>query len=158
MWSPVVSFGTVFLLSLSRLIAQIARIWHENINVWLFLELIFKPPLSQERKEQIWQQSDYNRGCINIYPENCFALWHVNEPATHKTYNKTYATSKDLVQPVHPHSLISIFADCMYLLQPPGHPKKGEPLPYWVAVQAVFAGHTHLIVGFVVPWLNLSFS
>ena len=53
------------------------------------------------------------------------------EPAHDKTYSKTCATSKDSDQPAHPHSLIRVFIDLMYLLQPPGYPKKDkqDPLP-----------------------------
>ena len=60
------------------------------------------------------------------------------EPAHNKTYNKTYATSEDSDQPVHLHSLLRVFTDCMCLLQPPGYSKrdKGESLTYWVDVQA----------------------
>ena len=63
-------------------------------------------------------------------------LW--NETAHNKTCNKTSATSKDSDQPVHPLSLIRVFADRMYLLQPLGYSEsdKREPLPYWVDVQA----------------------
>ena len=63
---------------------------------------------------------------------------HSNEPAHDNTYNKTCATSEDSDQPAHPRSLISVFADRMYLLQPPGYPKRDEreSLPYWVDVQA----------------------
>ena len=40
--------------------------------------------------------------------------------------------------PADPRSLIRVFADPMCLLQPPGYPKRdeGQPLPYWVDVQA----------------------
>ena len=49
----------------------------------------------------------------------------------------------------------SVFADCMCLLQR----DKGEPLPYWVNVQAdlSFAGHVGLVAGFVMCWLISSF-
>ena len=55
-----------------------------------------------------------------------------------KIYNKGYASSEDSDQPAHPRSLIRVFADRMCLLQPPGYSKRdiGEPLPYWVDVQA----------------------
>ena len=55
-----------------------------------------------------------------------------------KTYNKSCATSEDSDQPAHPRSLIRVFADRMFLLQPPGYPKrdKREPLLYVVDVQA----------------------
>ena len=64
-------------------------------------------------------------------------FWHY-EPALNKTYNKTCGPSEDLDQSVHLQSLIRNFADRMCLLQPPGYQKrdKGEPLPYWVNVQA----------------------
>ena len=70
-----------------------------------------------------------------IFPHNTA---HIYEPAHDKAYNKTCVTSKDSDQPAHPHSLIRVFADCMCLLQPPGYLKrdKGEPLSYWVDVQA----------------------
>ena len=59
-----------------------------------------------------------------------------------------------LVQPaktqvsLHISSLIRVLADRMFLLQPPGNPKrdKQEILPNLMAIQ-VFAGHTGLIVG-----------
>ena len=59
-------------------------------------------------------------------------LLTVFEPAHDKTYKKTCATSEDSDQPVHVHSLISIFAGCTCLLQPQGYPKrdKQEYLPY----------------------------
>ena len=41
--------------------------------------------------------------------------------------------SKDSDQPVHPCSLIRVFADRMCLLQPPD---EQNPIPYWVDVQA----------------------
>ena len=63
---------------------------------------------------------------------------YIYEPAHKKTYNKTCATNEDSDQPVHPHSLIRVFADRMCLLQPPGYPKrdKQETLPNWIDVQA----------------------
>ena len=63
----------------------------------------------------------------------------IYEPVHDKTYYMTLATTcEDSDQPVHPHSLIGVFADSMCLLQPPGFPKryKQESLPYWVDVQA----------------------
>ena len=72
--------------------------------------------------------------------QNLSKISHENkiEPAHDKTYNKTCATSEDSDQPAHPRSLIRVFADRICLLQPVGYPKrdKGEPLPYWVDVQA----------------------
>ena len=58
------------------------------------------------------------------------------EPAHDKTYNKTCATSIVSDQPVHPCSLIRVLADCMFLVQPLGYPKrnKQELLPYWVDI------------------------
>ena len=55
-----------------------------------------------------------------------------------KTYNKTFATSEDSDQPAHPRSLIRVFTDRMYLLQPPGYLKRDrrELLLYWVGIQA----------------------
>ena len=55
---------------------------------------------------------------------------------TTKPYNKTSATSEDSDQPAHARSLTRVFADRMYLLQPPGYKQrdKREPLPYWVDV------------------------
>ena len=74
------------------------------------------------------------------------------------TYNKTCVSIEDSDQPLHPHGLIRVFTDLMCLLQPLGYLKrdKREPLPYWMAVQ-VIAGHTGLIVGFVVCWLILNY-
>ena len=60
------------------------------------------------------------------------------EPAHDKTYDKTCVTSKDSGQPAYLHSLISVFADCMCLLQPSGYSKKNkqESLRNWVDVLA----------------------
>ena len=77
-----------------------------------------------------------------------------------KTYNKTYAISEDSDQTARMRSLIRVFTDHMCLLQPPDDPKrdKREPLSNWAAVGLVlvFVGHTGLIVGFFVRWLNFS--
>ena len=74
------------------------------------------------------------------------------EPAHDKTYNKTCTTSEDLDQPVHPRSLIRIFANRMCLLQPPG---KREPCHtgWMYRLNWVDAG---LIVAFVVRWLKFN--
>ena len=71
------------------------------------------------------------------------------------------APSEDSNQPGHPPSLIRVFADRMCLLQSLGCQKRdnGEPLPYWVDVQAdLFAGHRGHFVGFVMCWLKFDFS
>ena len=47
------------------------------------------------------------------------------EPA-HETYNKTRATIEDYDQPEHLRSLITVFADRMCPLQPPGYPKRDK--------------------------------
>ena len=76
---------------------------------------------------------------IYIYLHTIIFIIHIRYESVHgKTYNKTCATSKDSDQPALLYSLIRAFPDCMYLLQPPGYPKrdKQEPLPYWVDVQA----------------------
>ena len=59
------------------------------------------------------------------------------EPADDKTYTMTCATSEDSDQPVHPRSLITVFADHRCLLQPRGYRKRAtrEPMRYWVDVQ-----------------------
>ena len=48
-----------------------------------------------------------------------------------KTYSKTCATIEDSDQPVHPRSLIRIYADRTCILQHPGYRKRDErePLP-----------------------------
>ena len=53
-----------------------------------------------------------------------------NEPVQ----DKTCAASEDSDQPAHQCSLIRVFADRMFLLQPPGYAKRDElePMPYWV--------------------------
>ena len=80
----------------------------------------------------------------------------VFEPAQTK-YNETYATSEDSDQPVHPHSLIRVFTDRMWLLQPAGYLKRDErePLAYWVDMYRLtwVFGHTGLLVGFIVRCL-----
>ena len=55
----------------------------------------------------------------------------IKVPLTLKTYNKTCAIGEDSDQPVHPYSLITVFAERMRLLQPPTNPKrdKRDPLP-----------------------------
>ena len=54
-----------------------------------------------------------------------------------ETY-KTCAASEDSDQPAHLCSLIRVFADRMFLLQPPGYAKRNEleSLSYWVDVEA----------------------
>ena len=75
-------------------------------------------------------------GVSNNWPQHMFS-WRKNKnihffclkqrvPAQNKTYIKPYATSKDLDQPVHMHSLIRVFIDLLYLLQPPGYPKRKQ--------------------------------
>ena len=74
------------------------------------------------------------------------------EPAHDKTYNKTCATSKYSDQPMHPRSLIRVFADGMCPLQSPSYPKRDEKKTchtgWMYRLICVFAGHTGLIVGF----------
>ena len=54
-----------------------------------------------------------------------------------KTYNKTFMTSEDSDQPAHSRSLIRVFADSMYLLRPPGYPKRvNENLWHWADVRS----------------------
>ena len=81
------------------------------------------------------------------------------EPEEDTTYNKTCATSKELDQPAHLRSLIRIFADRMYLLQPAGYPKRDEREPLhsgWMyRLIWFFAVHIRLIVGFAIYWLIL---
>ena len=48
-------------------------------------------------------------------------------PVHDKTYNKTCATSEDSDQPLHPCSLIRLFADHMCLLQPLDYSKRDKP-------------------------------
>ena len=72
---------------------------------------------------------------------------------TTKPTIKLVRQSDDSDQRVHPRSLIRVFADRKGILQPPGYPKmdKREHLPYYVDLLIrVFAGHTGLIIGFVV--------
>ena len=66
-----------------------------------------------------------------------------------KKNNETSATNED--KPAHPSSLIRGFADDKCLLQPTGFPMRNgrEALPYWLI--CVIAGHTGLIVVFVLP-------
>ena len=74
-----------------------------------------------------------------------------------KSNNKTCATSEDSDQPAHPRSLIRVFADRMYLLQHPSHPKRDERNPChtrWMnRLIWVFACYLVLTVGFIVRWL-----
>ena len=70
-----------------------------------------------------------------------------------KTNNKTSATSEDSGQPVHPRSLIRVFADRMCILRPSGYPKRDKREPschtgLMYRLIWVFAGYTDLIVGF----------
>ena len=75
-----------------------------------------------------------------IATSDCISAWGqsrlISEPAHDKTYNKTCATSKDSEEPVHPCTLIRVFADCMCLLQSPNYSKrdKRDSLPYWVDI------------------------
>ena len=79
-----------------------------------------------------------NFGCHGNQTIFQFTTIKENEPAHDKTYNKTCANSEDSDQSAHPCSLIRIFADCMFLQQPTGYPKRDklEPFPYWVDIQA----------------------
>ena len=76
-----------------------------------------------------------------------YALWlslvletfyTINEQAHDETYNKSCAPSEDSDQPAHPRSLIRVFADRMYLLQPPAiqrgineNPSRAGGCTYW---------------------------
>ena len=95
---------------------------------------------------------------------NCSATWMLQSQtamrrcAKDRTYNKTGATGEDSGQPVHLHSLISVFADRMCLLQPPDYPKgdiNENPCYTWLKYRLIWvlAGHTGLIVSFVMSWL-----
>ena len=80
--------------------------------------------------------------------EDSLLLKNINGPAHNKTYYEICVTSEDLDQPVHPHSLIRVFADHICLLQPPGYPKRvqRETLPYWVDVQVRFLLVTQVLL------------
>ena len=83
-------------------------------------------------------------------------LPHLSFDSAHdKTYNKTCETSKNSDQPVHPQSLIRVFADRVCLLQSPGYSKSNnwESLPYRMDVQANLCRSQGLIVGSVMCWL-----
>ena len=60
------------------------------------------------------------------------------EPAHDKTYSNSCATSEDSDQPVHPRSLIRVFAERMCLIQPQVYPQRynREPSAYWMDEQA----------------------
>ena len=79
-----------------------------------------------------------------------------NEPAYHKTYDKTCATSEDSDQTAHLRSLIWVFADRICLLQPPAVQRGINENSchagrmYWLIL--ICASHTGLIVGFVVRY------
>ena len=48
------------------------------------------------------------------------------EPAHDQTYKKIFCEkSDDSDQPAHPRSLIKVFPDPMFVLQPQGYPKDG---------------------------------
>ena len=85
----------------------------------------------------------------------------INEPAHYKTYNETCAISEDSNQTAHPRSLIRVFADRMYLLQPPGYPKgvNGNPCKTgWInRLICVLAGQKGRTAGFVAHWLKSVF-
>ena len=68
------------------------------------------------KQQQQQQQNNKNICCRDLLEER----YDIFELAHDKTYNKTKATSGDSDQPAHPRSLIRVFADHMYLLQPPG--------------------------------------
>ena len=59
----------------------------------------------------------------------CFMQINKNKPAHDKTYNRTSAISEDSDQPVHPHSLIRVFADGICLLQPQDYLNRDEREP-----------------------------
>ena len=80
----------------------------------------------------------------------------ISEPAHDKSFNNTEMTSEDSDQTARPRSLIwlSLIAGAFYSLQAIQRNKR-EPLPYWRMYRLtwIFAGHTGLIVGFIVRWL-----
>ena len=81
-----------------------------------------------------------------------------NEPVQDKAYNKTCVISKDSDQPVHPCSQISLRWSHMPLTAS-GLSKEvwmRTPCPTgWIyRLIWVYAGHTGLIVGFVLHWLK----
>ena len=83
----------------------------------------------------------------------------MNKPAHDKTYNKTCVTSENSDQPAHPRSLIRVFADrkdALYSLQANQRWIDENPChtEWMYRLIWVFAGHTRLIVGFVVRWLK----
>ena len=63
----------------------------------------------------------------------------------------------DADQPAHPLSHIRDFSDCLCLLQPLGYPKRDKREPYYTGWmhRVIFAGHTGLVVGFILHWLTL---
>ena len=79
-------------------------------------------------------------------------MW--NEPAHNKTYSKTCATSEDSDQ--HTRNLIRIFAIACAFYSIQAIQRKINETPCHIGFVYrliwVFAGHTGLIVGFVVRW------
>ena len=62
---------------------------------------------------------------LNV-PKNVSSLLIIRAcvPAHDKTYNNILSTSEDSDQPANPRSLIGVFADRVWLLQPPGYPSR----------------------------------
>ena len=114
----------------------------------IFLELLFLNQQANWLKTCGTQASDTRQ----FWP-SCFKLY---EPIHDKTYNKTFATSKDSDQPVHPGSLIShrwchvfygLRAMQRGIIENPCHTG-------WIyRLIRVFASHTGFIVGFVMRWV-----
>ena len=98
-------------------------------------------------------------GTSNEYQQYVFS-WRnkKTEPAHDKTYKKNCATSEDSDQPMHLHSLIRVFADRMYFLQPLDYPRginENSCHTGWIyRLSWVFFGHTGLFIGFVMRWLK----
>ena len=74
---------------------------------------------------------------------------------------KISGTSEDSDQPVHPHSLIRVFADqcAVYSAQAVERIMNKNPCHTGLMYRliGIFASHTGLIVGFVVHWLSYVF-
>ena len=90
-------------------------------------------------------------GLLQIEP-SCYDTIQFEKSQRKTTiYNKT--TSEDSDQPVHPRNLVSVFADRMYLQQPPGYLKKDKQDLLLYMLIWIFAGHKVLWQAFVVRWL-----
>ena len=128
-------------------------------RLWSHLENCYfnKSRLCLQRylEEVQGKSSGGSRGIVKPLPGQKYIVFMVLfKPAHKKTYNKTYKCNQQRLQHAHLCNLIRALAHHMCTLLPPGYQENPCHI-YWGMYRLiwVFAGHTGLIVGFVVRWL-----